>query len=306
MLFCQGVIKVLFSTETFAMGVNAPARTVIFQGLRKHDGKSFRQAFSASTSKAKVLLKQLCFLATGELCGNVRLMLAIENGKRGSKDTLMECEVGCERTLSCSPLSSAHPWAPKPAPAHIILVPLPQEAPLRAGAATRLQVDWLCRTLLSGEYTQMAGRAGRRGLDPVGTVIIACAGDVPDEGEIRALLTGRATRLESQFRLTYTMILNLLRVEDLKARLICVDSYATTVASCDVVSVRIPCFGKDACSFLESASVVHSLTCRIRGQWHLESFLALKQNLVCLLEMLEQCLRLPKRVDSSPCQCFDL
>ena len=42
MLFCRGVIKVLFSTETFAMGVNAPARTVVFQGLRKHDGKAFR------------------------------------------------------------------------------------------------------------------------------------------------------------------------------------------------------------------------------------------------------------------------
>lgn len=25
------------------MGVNAPARTVIFQSLRKHDGKSFRR-----------------------------------------------------------------------------------------------------------------------------------------------------------------------------------------------------------------------------------------------------------------------
>ena len=42
MLFCRGLIKVLFSTETFAMGVNAPARTVVFQSLRKHDGKSFR------------------------------------------------------------------------------------------------------------------------------------------------------------------------------------------------------------------------------------------------------------------------
>ena len=44
MLFCRGLIKVLFSTETFAMGVNAPARTVIFQSLRKHDGKEFRSS----------------------------------------------------------------------------------------------------------------------------------------------------------------------------------------------------------------------------------------------------------------------
>ena len=72
------------------------------------------------------------------------------------------------------------------------------------------------RTLLPGEYTQMAGRAGRRGLDPVGTVIVACWDDVPEEGELKKLLTGRATRLESQFRLTYSMILNLMRVEDLK------------------------------------------------------------------------------------------
>jgi hypothetical protein len=64
----------------------------------------------------------------------------------------------------------------------------------------------------------MAGRAGRRGLDPVGTVLVACWDDVPDEGELRRLLTGRATQLESRFRLTYSMILNLLRVEDLKAR----------------------------------------------------------------------------------------
>ena len=43
MLFCRGLIKVLFSTETFAMGVNAPARCVVFQSLRKHDGREFRQ-----------------------------------------------------------------------------------------------------------------------------------------------------------------------------------------------------------------------------------------------------------------------
>ena len=37
-LLCQ----VLFATETFAMGVNMPARCVVFDSLRKHDGESFR------------------------------------------------------------------------------------------------------------------------------------------------------------------------------------------------------------------------------------------------------------------------
>lgn len=113
MLFCRGVIKVLFSTETFAMGVNAPARTVVFDTLRKFDGKDFRQ-------------------------------------------------------------------------------------------------------LLPGEYIQMAGRAGRRGLDKIGTVLVMCRDEVPDESDLKHVIVGKPTRLESQFRLTYTMILHLLRVEELK------------------------------------------------------------------------------------------
>lgn len=113
MLFCRGVIKVLFSTETFAMGVNAPARTVVFDTLRKFDGKEFRQ-------------------------------------------------------------------------------------------------------LLPGEYTQMAGRAGRRGLDKIGTVVIMCRDEIPKESDLKRVIVGSATKLESQFRLTYIMILHLLRVEELK------------------------------------------------------------------------------------------
>ncbi|RXN20257.1 helicase SKI2W-like protein [Labeo rohita] len=42
MLFSKGLVKVLFATETFAMGVNMPARTVVFDSIRKHDGTGFR------------------------------------------------------------------------------------------------------------------------------------------------------------------------------------------------------------------------------------------------------------------------
>jgi len=121
-LFQQGLIKVLFATETFAMGVNMPARTVVFASIRKHDGREFRE-------------------------------------------------------------------------------------------------------LRTGEFIQMAGRAGRRGLDDSGMVLIACLGDtgLPDEGPLQHMMTGTATQLQSQFRLTYAMILNLLkldffRVEDMLRR----------------------------------------------------------------------------------------
>lgn len=115
-LFAQTLVKVLFATETFAMGLNLPTRTVVFSGYRKHDGHSFRN-------------------------------------------------------------------------------------------------------LLPGEYTQMAGRAGRRGLDTVGSVIIVPPGnsdDVPPVAELRSMILGEPSKLRSQFRLTYNMILNLLRVEALK------------------------------------------------------------------------------------------
>lgn len=77
--------QILFATETFAMGVNMPARTVVFDTTRKHDGTSFRD-------------------------------------------------------------------------------------------------------LLPGEYIQMAGRAGRRGLDPTGTVIILCKGNVPLMADLHKMM----------------------------------------------------------------------------------------------------------------------
>jgi len=37
-MFTAGLLKLLFTTETFALGINMPARSVVFQGLRKFDG----------------------------------------------------------------------------------------------------------------------------------------------------------------------------------------------------------------------------------------------------------------------------
>jgi len=41
-LFEKGLVKVLFATETFAVGINMPAKTVCFDSLEKFDGINFR------------------------------------------------------------------------------------------------------------------------------------------------------------------------------------------------------------------------------------------------------------------------
>jgi superfamily II RNA helicase len=39
-MFTSGMLRLLFTTETFALGINMPARTVVFNALRKYDGVS--------------------------------------------------------------------------------------------------------------------------------------------------------------------------------------------------------------------------------------------------------------------------
>lgn len=120
-LFSEGLIKALFATETFALGLNMPARTVVFTNARKFDGKDFR-------------------------------------------------------------------------------------------------------FITSGEYIQMSGRAGRRGIDDRGIVILIVDEKMgPDVG--KAVLKGQADPLNSAFHLTYNMVLNLLRVEEVNPEIMLEKSF---------------------------------------------------------------------------------
>ena len=108
-MFTSGLLKMLFTTETFALGINMPARTVIFAALKKFDGVSF---------------------------------------------------------------------------------------------------DYM-RTR---EYLQMAGRAGRQGIDEHGLVVSALGATDLAEAPVQRILSGKPEPIESRFRLSYSSILHLVDV----------------------------------------------------------------------------------------------
>lgn len=68
------------------------------------------------------------------------------------------------------------------------------------------------RLLSSGEYIQMSGRAGRRGIDSKG-VVVALLNDSLDIKKGKRLFSGLADKLTSAFRLSYNMLLNLMNSE---------------------------------------------------------------------------------------------
>ena len=67
MLFGRGLVRVLFATETFAMGINMPARSVVFASIRKNDGRSFRDLLPGTVALALSLSVshsvQTCYFA---------------------------------------------------------------------------------------------------------------------------------------------------------------------------------------------------------------------------------------------------
>lgn len=105
-LFSRGFIKILFATETFAVGINMPTKTAVFVGLKKYD----------------------------EQCQDMRV-------------------------------------------------------------------------LTTAEYLQMAGRAGRRGLDTMGTVIYLPDRNPIDPHEMRAMMCGTISEVTSRMEFDYDFIL---------------------------------------------------------------------------------------------------
>lgn len=86
-------------------------------------------------------------------------------------------------------------------------VDFPARTVVISNADTRGNDGW--RPLSASELQQMTGRAGRRGRDNVGFVVLA-PGQFQNPRKIAELLASKPDALESQFRATYTSLLNLL------------------------------------------------------------------------------------------------
>jgi superfamily II RNA helicase len=91
------------------------------------------------------------------------------------------------------------------------------DCPIRTAVFTGLtKYDGNTQRLLQAhEYTQMAGRAGRRGIDTIGYVVhcnnlFPC----PSPTEYKTMLGGRPQKLVSKFHIHYGMVLNLLKQGD--------------------------------------------------------------------------------------------
>ncbi|XP_049848810.1 exosome RNA helicase MTR4-like [Schistocerca gregaria] len=80
------------------------------------------------------------------------------------------------------------------------------------------------RWISSGEYIQMSGRSGRRGIDDRG-IVVMIVDEKMDPSVIKNIVKGQADTLTSSFYIGYNMLLNTLRVETLNPEMMLRSSF---------------------------------------------------------------------------------
>lgn len=123
-------------------------------------------------------------------------------------------------------------------------VDFPARSVVVSNADTRSDDGW--RPLFASEVQQMTGRAGRRGRDNVGFVILAPSRFQNPE-KMAELLTAPPDALESKFRSTYTNLLNLLDAfgEFEQVRAIAERSFAFRNTARQISSLRSKCESRE-------------------------------------------------------------
>jgi hypothetical protein len=94
------------------------------------------------------------------------------------------------------------------------------------------------RALTSGEYVQMSGRAGRRMVDKNG-VVIALMTEPMEVAQAEAMVSGEGATLQSAFQLSYSMLLNMTKLEGLETEYILARCVRVRVLVCVCVCVYV-------------------------------------------------------------------
>ncbi|KAG0439702.1 Helicase SKI2W [Dictyocoela muelleri] len=190
-LFSKGMLKILFATETFAMGVNMPAKSVVFVSLKKFS----QENKGCKIDKGYKINKK----DDHNLNNNKKDNHNLNNNKKD--DHNLNNNKKDDHNLNNNDTNNANNNN-----SHDYSFNNNNNNNLNH---VKRNNKLSFRFLNTSEYTQMSGRAGRRGKDTKGIVIIS-GYNLPSKETLEKIIFGSALPLVSQFKLNFSMILSLL------------------------------------------------------------------------------------------------